>query len=192
MIAVFDPTFTLLLLIPLFISLRRPASGAVRIGLLLGLTYLGAGYLQHQRAETSLLSVASQRGHVIERASVKPTMANLLLWRSIYVHQGRLFADAHHLGLTIRHYPGVSKPILDGFAAKHSRDVERFRVFADDYLVDGGDGLIGDARYAMLPTAIEPIWGIRWGVNDRVEFVTRHEMSSVERKRWLDMLLGRP
>ncbi|HRE18301.1 MAG TPA: metal-dependent hydrolase, partial [Rhodocyclaceae bacterium] len=63
LIAVIDPLFTLLLLIPLLLTLRRPASPAVRIGLLLAAIYLGMGYLQQQRVSEQMQTIAMARGH---------------------------------------------------------------------------------------------------------------------------------
>ncbi len=191
-IAVFDPLFTLLLAVPLFISLRKPDSAAVRAGLLLAACYLGLGYFQQHRAEGLLREVAATRGHHPERLTVKPTLGNLVLWRGLYVHEGRVQADAVHAGFSLRHYPGESAPLL--VAAKDPRraaDIERFRRFADGLLVETRPGFVGDARYAMLPTAIAPIWGIEWDASGRVDFISRHDMSPEMRSRWLAMLLGR-
>jgi inner membrane protein len=193
LIAVFDPAFTLLLAVPLALTLRRPEAKAVHLGLLLALGYLGVGYMQQQRATTVATAAAAARGHVAERLVVKPTMANLILWRSLYVHQGQVHADAVHAGLKVRHYPGGSAPLLGPVpqGSAHGPDIERFRRFSDDFMVETLPGYIGDARYAMLPTAIAPIWGITWNAAGRLEFVTRREMTAADRQRWLAMLLGR-
>jgi len=191
LIAVVDPLFTLLLLIPLLLTLRRPASPAVRIGLLLAATYLGMGYLQQKRVSEQMQVIAMTRGHTPERLTVKPTLANLLLWRSLYVHDGKVWADATHAGFTLRHYPGESLQLFTQTAPPgRAADIERFRRFADNWLVETQPGFIGDARYAMLPTAIEPIWGIRWNAEEKLEFITRHSMTPDMRQRWLTMLIG--
>jgi len=192
LIAVVDPLFTLLLLIPLLLTLRRPASLAVRIGLLLAAAYLGTGYLQQQRVSEQMQTIAMARGHIPERLTVKPTLANLLLWRSLYMHDGKVWADATHAGFVLRHYPGDSAALFTQAApTERAADIERFRHFADNWLVETQPGFIGDARYAMLTTAIDPIWGIRWNAEGRLEFITRHTMSPAMRKQWLAMLMGR-
>lgn len=202
LIAVVDPLFTLLLALPLFLCLRRPDSGALRWGLVLGLAYFGFSFFQQQRAEAELLAVARARGHQPAQMSVKPSMANLVLWRGLYVHAGRVQVDAFHLGLQPRLYPGASAPLLDAagaarIAAGDSRrlgDVERFRVFSDGFLVEDRlrPGFVGDARYAMLPTAIMPIWGLQWrGPGAATEFVSRHDFSPAMRREFFAMLLGR-
>ncbi len=202
LVAVFDPTFTLLLAVPLILFLRRQGSRAVAWGLILGAAYLGLSAFQQQRAEAALRGLAQARGHVAGQLSVKPTLANLLLWRGLYIHDGRVQADAFHLGPSSRHYPGESAPLLDTSAAqrvahgeaRRLADIERFRAFSDGFLVEDRrrPGFVGDARYAMLPTRIAPIWGLQWGgPGAATEFVSRHEFTSAMREDFFAMLLGR-
>ena len=202
LIAVVDPLFTLLLAVPLFLFLRRPDSTALRWGLLLGLAYFSFSFFQQQRAETAAVAMAQARGHQATQLSVKPSMANLVLWRALYVHDGRVQVDAFHLGLNLRHYPGTSAALVDAAGAqriaagdtKRLRDIERFRVFSDGFIVQDRSrpNFIGDARYAMQPTAIAPIWGIEWrGAGAATEFVSHHDFSPAMREDFLVMLLGR-
>ena len=93
-LAVVDPLFTLALAVPLFLYLRRPDSQALRWGLLLGACYFGLSFVQPQRGEAAALALAQARGHQATQLSVKPSMANLVLWRSLYVHDGRVQVDA--------------------------------------------------------------------------------------------------
>jgi len=202
LIAVVDPLFTLLLAVPLLLFLRRPDSQALRWGFALGLAYFSLSFIQQQRGQAAALQLAQARGHQATQLSVKPSMANLVLWRSLYVHDGRVQVDAFHLGPTLRHYPGASAPLLDvatarqvaAGEARRLQDIERFRVFSDGFLVNDPrrPGFIGDARYAMQPTAIAPIWGIEWrGPGAATEFVSRHDFSPAMRRDFLAMLLGR-
>ena len=202
LIAVFDPSFTLLLAVPLYLFLRRQGSRAVAWGLVLGAAYLGLSAFQQQRAEAALRELARARGHVVAQLSVKPTLANLLLWRGLYVHEGRVQADAFHLGLSLRHYQGESRPLLAPDAAqriaageaRRLADIERFHAFSDGFAVEDGrqPGFVGDARYSMLPTRIAPIWGLQWqGPGAATEFVSRHEFTPAMRGEFFTMLLGR-
>jgi inner membrane protein len=202
LIAVVDPVFTLLLAVPLFLFLRRPGSTAVRWSLLLGAAYFGFSFSQQQRVEAAAVALAKVRGHQATQLSVKPSMANLVLWRSLYVHDGRVQVDAFHAGFWMRHYPGTSAALVDAAAAqkiaagdaKRLRDIERFRLFSDGFTVQdrARPNFIGDARYAMQPTAIAPIWGIEWrGAGAATEFVSRHDFSPAMRHDFLVMLLGR-
>jgi len=202
LIAVVDPAFSLLLALPLWFALRRSDSRALRWALLLGLGYFGLGAVQQQRAGDQLLALVKARGHEASRLSVKPSMGNLVLWRSLYVHDGQVQVDAIHLGATPRTYPGASAPLLDGAGAvrlaggdpRRLGDIERFRAFSDGFLVEDRlrPGFVGDARYAMLPAAIKPIWGVKWrGPGAATEFVSRHEFSPAMRLEFFAMLLGR-
>lgn len=190
LIAVVDPVFTLCLLIPLWISLRKPASGAIYWGFALAAFYLGLGYLQQQRAAEATAHIAQARGHQPQQLTAKPTLGNLILWRTLYRHDGRIYADAVHAGWTLRHYAGESAPLLMEAPPEKAATIARFSRFADGWLITTPSGLIGDARYAMLPTSLTPIWGIRWNTAGQMEFVSDHAMSKEMRARWLAMLTG--
>ena len=202
LIAVVDPLFTLLLAVPLFLCLRRPDTTALRWGPMLGLAYFGFSFFQQQRAQTAVEALAYSRGHQLAQLSVKPSMANLVLWRSMYVHDGRVQVDAFHLGSRLRHYPGESATLLDAAGARRVaagdarrlHDIERFRAFSDGFIVQSqaDPGFVGDARYAMQPTAIAPIWGLEWrGAAAATDFVSRHDFPPAMRREFFAMLLGR-
>lgn len=201
LISVFDPLFTLLLAIPLILALRRPEGRRAHWGLLLAGAYLGLGAIQHWRAEQAIGEILAQRGHTTADVVVKPTMANQLLWRTLYVHEGRLQVDAFHLGRQVRHYAGESAPLLDettaaglvGGDARRKKDLERFRRFSDGFLVTDATrpGFVGDGRYSLLPTRISPIWGLEWTANGQPAFITRRQLTPEIRSGFLAMLLGR-
>lgn len=204
LIAVFDPLFTLLLVVPLIIALRRPRSHAARWGLLCATAYLGIGALQHWRATDALRDVLATRGHGHEVVDVvvKPTMANQVLWRTLYIHDGQLQVDAFHLGWQVRHYAGETAPLLDEATAarlvagdaRRQADLERFRRFSDGFLVADPTrpGFVGDGRYALLPTRIAPLWGLEWSADaQQATFVTRRELTAEIRAAFIAMLLGR-
>jgi inner membrane protein len=206
LIAVVDPVFTLALLIPLLFFWRQPHRWLIGLSVVLATSYLSLSAWQQARVDNSIIAIAQQRGHQASDITVKPTMGNVLLWRSVYVHAGTVYADAFHAGRAVRHYPGQSAVIVtpaqaDAIAqgvARRAKDIERFRGFSDGLIVldPVHEGLIGDARYAMLPTAIAPIWGIRWtgessGEGEVTEFISHHEFTPVMRKAFIAMLLGR-
>ena len=100
-------------------------------------------------------------------------------------------ADATHAGWSLRHYAGQVAPLLRETPSRHASDIERFRHFSDGWLVQTTPNFIGDARYAMLPTRIDPIWGITWDAQDKLQFINRHDMTPALRKEWFGMLIGR-
>lgn len=201
-IAVVDPIFTLLLLVPLFFSLRGKVSRAARWALPLALSYLASATLQQWRAEAAAQALMQSRGHGTATASAKPSMANIVLWRSVYVHDGHVYADAVRAGWTIQTYPGRSAPLIDAAEARQIaagdetrlRDIERFRAFSKGYVVRDPihPHTIGDARYAMVPNDIAPLWSIRWQAPGApTEFINEHDRSPATRQQFIGMLLGR-
>ncbi len=191
LVSVFDPLFTLLLLVPLVLALRQPTRNTLRTGVALASLYLCLGFWQQQRVTSQMQQVAAARGHTAERLTVKPTLGNQLLWRSLYIHEGQVQADATHAGWSLRHYAGQVAPLLRETPSRHASDIERFRHFSDGWLVQTTPNFIGDARYAMLPTRIDPIWGITWDAQDKLQFINRHDMTPALRKEWFGMLIGR-
>ena len=201
-IAIVDPLFTLGLLVALGLALRRRSALAARFGLLFALVYLGLGTLQHQRALAAATGLAASRGHVVERALVKPTLGNLLLWRSIYESGGRFHVDAIRVGAfsATRVYPGGELPRLPvADAARHAppgsrlhADILRFERFSDGFVVayPGRPGVLGDVRYANLPDALEPLWGITLP-NDpsrHADYAFFRDASPATRARFLALL----
>jgi inner membrane protein len=204
-IAVIDPLFSLMVLVPLGVALVRVRPEFARAAVLLAALGLGFGAVQHQRAERFAHDLARARGHVPERLLVKPTLGNMILWRSLYVREGTIHADAIRLGVLgrTRVYPGESARLVDperdlGLPAdsRAHHDVMRFAVFTDALVVrhPSRPELIGDARYAMLPTSIEPLWGIAIdpaAPGAPVRFETTRRLTPELRQRFIDMLLGR-
>lgn len=205
-VPIVDPVFTLLLAIPLGIGIVRRRPAVAQLALSLGAAYLAIGLLQHQRADTMARELAENRGHRPERLIVKPTIGNLVLWRSVYVAGDVIHVDALRPGIGpgIRTYPGESMRRLDpardlAWAPPDSRaraDVARFAVFAEGFLVahPTRSGFIGDARYALLPTRIEPLWGIALDPampQSPARFVTDRQLTPAVRRHFIDMVLGR-
>ena len=204
-VSIFDPLFSLILGAAMVLGWRWRRTLPARIGLLLAVAYLSIGWLQHQRAEDAMRAAVMQRGHAAEKLTVKPTMGNLLLWRSIYRSGGIYHVDAVRVGPggAARIYPGntvrafdVSRdvPGLSPASILH-QDILRFEAFSDGYLALHPDdpGLLGDVRYAMLPTSTRPLWGIRLDRQHpevHVQFETARQMSSREIGLFTRMLGG--
>ena len=174
MIRIIDPVFTLILAVGLVLSLLlRKTARTARIALLVSLGYLGAGFVQHERAAAGQAGLARRRGHHIERARVMPTLSNLLVWRSIYEARGVLYADAIRVPTfgapALR--PGSSLPVvrladLGPRAAGNSRIRHVFAGFwgfADGYVarLPGQERIIADMRYSLTPEGFDALWGVR-------------------------------
>ncbi len=202
-IAIVDPLFTLGIGLALWWALRRDATLAARLGIGFALGYLALGAVQHQRAATVAMELAASRGHAVERALVKPTLGNLVLWRSVYETDGIFHVDAVRVGIgPPRVYPGARVPRFgsvdaDGAADPGTptrADIDRFIDFSAGYAVrvPGTERAIGDVRFASLPTSAAPLWGIEFeGDAGADRFVFYRDASAATRRRFVDMLLGR-
>jgi inner membrane protein len=203
-VAVVDPLFTLPLLGLLLVGTIRRRPRLAALGLAWAICYIGVGALQGLRAEQAAAALAAARGHVAERLTVKPSFANLLVWKSIYLANGSYHVDAVRVGLRADVFPGASVPALElardlpGLdpASRQARDVERFRRFSADYLaLDPRDGTrVIDVRYSLVPNAIDALWGIRLdpdGAQDRpVEFFTNRRPTAGHRAELVRLLKG--
>ncbi|MBG30942.1 MAG: hydrolase [Opitutae bacterium] len=172
-VAIIDPVFSLVLILLLGLAFLRRNPRLARQGLCFGLAWLFLGAIQRERAETGARQLAEGRGHSVERIVVKPSIFNNLLWRSTYLSDGAIHADALRLhafsGPTL--YEGGSVPLLDwqemesvyGIDSRAYRDAKRFTHFSDGFVALKPDDLnvIGDFRYALLPNTLDPVWGIR-------------------------------
>ena len=204
-IAIIDPTFSLLLVIALILGFKHCNPVPARVGLALAGAYLLLGAWQHQTALRSAIELAAQRGHKIERIIVKPTLANLVLWRSVYQSNDMFYVDAIRIGLgSKRVYPGGSASAFDlerelpklARESVLSRDIARFSRLANGYVVSdpGRDNVLIDIRYSMLPTGITSMWGIDLNVtttSQHAKFEIYRDRPDNARELFLSMLLGR-
>ena len=205
-IAIVDPLFSMLLLVSVVWGLKRYSPGPARYGLALAGAYLLLGVWQHHDALQVAKQLAQQRGHQVERSIVKPTIANLLLWRSIYEVDGVFHVDAIRLGLLgpDRVYAGASAPSFDAARDRSDiapdsllgRDVERFSRLSDGFIIADRvrDGVLIDIRYSMLPISLTAMWGIDLNAatgSGHARFSIYRDRPENMRELFLAMLLGR-
>jgi inner membrane protein len=204
-ISIVDPVFTLVVVVPLSFALLRRRPAIARGALAAAALILAIGAIQHERALAEARNLAASRGHAMERVLVKPSFANMLLWRSLYLAEGRIHVDAIRVGApgNIRIYPGASAPRFEPEKSLAIRrdsilagDIRRFQAFTDGLPVRHPQraDFIGDARFSMLPTSLVPLWGIVIDASapDRhVRFETDRSLTPAMRRRFLEMLLGR-
>lgn len=204
-ISIFDPIFSVALITAIGIGVLKYQPLATRVGMAFAVFYLLLGVIQHSRAESLAHLQAEERGHVIERLIVKPSIGNLLLWRSVYESGGMYYVDAVRPGLAnkgkiftgnrvqafdlTRDLPHLTEDQV------LYRDIQRFKFFSDGFLVWHPERphVLGDVRYAMLPTSIRPLWGIELNLDkpdEHVNFATYRTMSDAERKAFFAMLLN--
>lgn len=204
LISVFDPLFSLVLILFVGLAFYKKKQLFAWIGVGWMAVYLSFGFSQQQKAQNLAIKLANQRGHQIERLIVKPTIANELLWSIRYVHGDSLYADGVQL------LPFTSPKIYDGKSVRllpwkqqyeqfqgtrMYKDIRRFSKLSDGILIAHPDhqNVIGDGRYAMLPTSVSPLWGIKIDTlkpGQHVDFKTYRETTPEVRTQFKEMLLG--
>ena len=185
-VSVIDPLFTVPLIILMVLTLRLNSARLAWFAAVYALSYLGLGVVQNKRAVAIAHELANSRGHYSVEISAKPSFANLIVWKSVYQHQGRYYVDAIRILLDKKIYPGssVAKLKLDQHfpwlekGSQQAKDVERFRWFSNQYLsVDPQDSnRIIDVRYSMIPNRLDGMWGIVLSptadINEHVEWTS--------------------
>ena len=195
-IAIVDPCFTLVLLVLLVIALLRHSSKFSCCALGFAFVYLSLGAIQHARAASAQRQLASARKHRIPRSEVMPTLANNIVWRSVYLANGEIHSDRIRVGWfspsTVRE--GSTLPLLttnelrttEQIGNRIHRGFTRFAWFTDGWLArsPADETVIGDMRYSRSTEAFDPVWGIRLtNIQDRaaIEWISR------ERERRLNL-----
>ena len=204
-ISVIDPLFTLPLLLFLLVSAIRRQPRLAVYGLCWAIAYLGFGLVQHQRALYAAERIVSHRQHEPIRLEVKPSFANLLVWKALYEYEGRYYVDAVRVGFTPTYFPGESAAKLNVVrnfpflvpTSQQAKDIERFRWFSDDWLaLDNEDtAMIVDMRYSQIPNAIKGLWGIRVVPNrsevEHAEWKVQRETGQQELRLFWKQIQGR-
>ncbi len=205
-ISIVDPVFTLLLILGLAFSVFSRQRRAAALFLGLAAAYLALGWTQNARVEAVTARLAAQLGHQPERILVRPTLGNLLLWRTLYLHDGAYYINAVRLnpfsgevrifeGDRLQRYDPSGDQSIDP-GSTLGQDIRRFQRFTNDYLAQSSErpGMISDARYANLPTSSEPLWAIQIDptqADDHAQYHVFRDNSSATRGAFLDMLFNR-
>jgi len=172
-VSVVDLLVTIPLAIGVALALQRRRPRSAVIALAVALAYIGFGAFQHSRAVSAQHTLAATRGHTIERFEVMPTLANNLIWRALYIHEGRIYADRIRVGWfsspSIRE--GWSLPLVELHdltpteSARNQRNsFQRFAWFSENWVArsPADASVLGDMRYSLSAEAFDPIWGIRF------------------------------
>jgi inner membrane protein len=172
-----DPIYTLILLSGLlFTKLTRKING-VRWALALALLYVAFGFWQHQRAVGVQQQLVAMRGQQAVRARVMPAPGWLTMWRSVYVADGRLYADGVRVpwfgapsvspggSAALATWAGLPAHVQANAEAK--RQFELFAWFADGYLtpIEGNADAVGDQRITGMVDSLLPLWGLQFAAD---------------------------
>tara|TARA_A100000164_G_scaffold144639_1_gene128314 strand:- start:2524 stop:3522 length:999 start_codon:yes stop_codon:yes gene_type:complete len=169
-ISIIDPIFTLPIFLLILIGALKKKKIYTRISLCWIIGYCIFGVVQKERAKDLASNLALSRGHTNALVDVKPSFANLIVWKSIYSNNNIYYVDAVKVGLRTKIYEGSkinklniseSFPWLD-LSSQQAKDIERFRWFSGGYvaLSNKYKNRIIDIRYSMLPNEIKGLWGI--------------------------------
>ncbi|MAN78927.1 MAG: metal-dependent hydrolase [Rhodospirillaceae bacterium] len=169
-ISIVDPLFTLPVLALAIAGVVRRNGAWGRAALVWALVYLGLGTVQHRTALAMGHALAADRGHAPLRLEVKPSFANILVWKVIYETADRFHVDAVRAGIGPMVMPGTSVPRLDPARdfpwlradSRQARDIARFARYSDGYVArdpNHPDRVI-DVRYSFVPNEIAPLWSI--------------------------------
>lgn len=204
-LSVIDPSFTLPIAILLLIAASRRSLWLARAALVWALVYPTLGLIQRERAEAIGWQIAQQRQHSPHKIEVKPSFANLLLWKVVYQENERFYIDAVRVGFDQKIYPGTSikqleasrdLPWLD-LRSQQGQDLVRFGWFSDGYLAldPNHEWRVIDVRYSLVPNQLNPLWSIQLSplasAEAHVEYLTHRDNSPANRQQFFDMLRGR-
>jgi inner membrane protein len=205
-VSIIDPFFTLPIIIGIVLTIYKKNKFYSRIAFIYAVIFLSLGFIQKQRAENALYTIADQRGHQAERILIKPSFANRHVWKLIYEYKGHYYVDAVKLLWNAKLIPGTSIQKLKikrdlAWLPKNSqqaKDIERFRWFSDGFLaIDPNDkNVIVDVRYSIVPNQIRLMWGIELNqqkiknndFNAHVKFITNTGLDAKTRKQFIDIL----
>jgi len=172
---IIDPLFSIPLLVFVIWGCVRKSARIAVAGICVGLAYISLGAVQEWRGLQMQERLAASRGHTVARGRVLPTLGNLVVWRSIYVADGKIHADALRLWIPGRtsYVPGEAVPLLSRppndpgmppeLRERLAREFDRFFWFADGYVARSPQdpAVIADMRYTQEPQGVQPLWGIR-------------------------------
>ncbi len=204
-VAIIDPVVTFTLIAAVTLAVVRKSRIPAIIGLVLIICYLLLGLMQRNQVEQAAYALASQRGHSLEKIEVKPSMGNILLWRSVYLSGSNYYIDAIRVGpfSDIKIYSGgivkafdISEtfPDLQRNSVLYN-DIQRFKTYSSGFLVIHPNlpTVVGDIRYAMLPNGLQPLWGIETDSKQPDKHAKYRDIRVVNEgvvDAFLDMLFG--
>ena len=202
-ISIVDPLFTIpvLILIGIAIKTKKKTFSFFAIGWIA--LYLSLGFVQYERALSAAIELANERGHNLERLTLKPSFGNIILWKSIYQNEETFYVDAIRTVESSSWCSGESIRIFDyqyhlpdlDEESQQKKDIERFRWFSQDYLgYDKERNIVTDVRYSMIPNQISPMWGLviddQRGINEHAIWWTSRSLNQSQLGLFKDMLKG--
>jgi inner membrane protein len=204
-ISIIDPMFTLPLLFFVIVAASRRSRVWSVTALCWCILYLSLGIIQRERAEAFAWQLAEQRGHQPLTLEAKPSVANLLVWKTVYSTETHFYVDAVRAGSNLTVYEGQSIKQLDLLQdfpwldpeSQQAIDVERFRWFSNGYIAlsPTHSHRIIDIRYSLLPNDIKGLWGIELSPTaskeEHIDYVVDRARDKKTVSMLWSMILGR-
>jgi inner membrane protein len=169
-----DPIYSLIFIIGLIFTARTKSMRGVQWALALALLYVAFGFWQHQRALGVQQALLALRKHQPTQARVLPMPGWLLFWRSLYIAEGRLYADGVRVPWVgeAKVLPGAQANAttfsdLPAPAQANAEAQRQFKIldwFAGGYLapVNGNPNTVGDMRLTTSIEGLTPMWGLQF------------------------------
>ena len=202
-ISVIDPLLTIPVITFVITTILSKNKLIPFLGVSYIFVYLGFGFIQENRAEEVGKSIALMRGHESKRLTVKPSLGNLFLWKTIYEDKGFYYVDAVRLFNAKEYCEGTKIKKLDNLTDfmdlnKNSQqylDIKRFDWFSQGYLgVGQSKNIIIDVRYSAVPNEVDGLWGIKIepskSPSEHVEWVVNRSDYKRKWERFFSLLLG--
>ncbi len=199
-ISIVDPIFTGILLVCLIIALIRKSKIPFIFSMAFALCYWGMGLYQREAATDVMVKIATQRGQTPVQFEVKPSLANIIVWRTQYQYDGLAYIDAFHISPWAgeKYYGGgivtlYKKPIEA--SSIQAEDVSYFHFFSDGWIAANPENPleIGDIRFALLPNQTKYLWAIRLkpeAPDEHVEFVSTRQQKAGDIAELWHMIQG--
>lgn len=172
-IGIVDPFFTLPLCFAVAFAAWKDRLRPLWITAAWCALYMGWGGLQHGRAKAHVRALAAERGHTVERVEVFPGVITNVVWRSLYLAEGRIHVDAVHVpwwgtptsraGGSLPRLGSAQQEALANGDARVTAGLATFEWFADGWVAAMPDeaGVVGDLRYGRSLAGTDAMWGLR-------------------------------
>ena len=203
-ISVVDPFLSILVILAVIFAIIMKNKLITFSGIFYIFIYLTFGAIQENRAEYVGKSIANFRGHESKNLTVKPSLGNLFLWKTIYEDSNFYYVDAVRLFSKSEYCQGTNIKKLDllidfldlNKKSQQYKDIKRFDWFSQGYLGKEVDkNIITDVRYSAVPNEVDGLWGIRINPNkphsEHIDWVVNRSNYTEKWKRFFDLLLGK-
>ena len=203
-ISIIDPLFTIPILILIVMAGLKQKRIFSVAALIWAVFYLSLGIYQKSEAIKIGKKTAKDRGHSVIRIDAKPSIGNLILWKSIYETRDKFFIDAIRLGWNPKIFNGESINKINVqtvfpwlmIKSQQAKDIKRFKWFSDGYIAINpkNKNQILDIRYSTLPNEIGGLWGIELSEkkanNSHVKYITNRTITKERFKQLKKMLFN--